>query len=128
LRQIAGLTNYSLRSANNSRYNQTIKNTDKLLASSSFTMLGAKTGYLNESQYNFAALLKTPAGQELAVVVLGEQHLYSAFAETSQLAALAQEAQGLALINGSGQVLGLSTSTIASTISALGGSASGGNN
>ena len=59
-------------------------------------------------------LFKYKNGQELAIVVLGEQHLANAFAETKQLASLAEEARGLALLNFSSWVLG--TSTIASNI------------
>jgi D-alanyl-D-alanine carboxypeptidase len=112
LRKIAGLSSYALRSTNNSRYNQTIKNTDKLLTDASVQILGAKTGYLDESKYNFASLIKYK-GQELAVVVLGEDHLYTAFDETKLLANLAGQAQMLALINPFGMVFG--TSTIASS-------------
>jgi len=108
LRGIAALQNYYLRSSNNSKYNQTIKNTDKLLADQDITMIGAKTGYLNESKYNFAALLKNADGQQLSVVVLGEQHLYSAFAETKLLAGLAEEAKALAMWN-QPSVLGTTT-------------------
>ena len=46
---------------------------------------------------------------ELAVVVLGEQHLYTAFDETEMLADLGQETQELALQNQIGDVLGEST-------------------
>jgi serine-type D-Ala-D-Ala carboxypeptidase (penicillin-binding protein 5/6) len=113
LRKIAGLTSYALRSTNNSRYNQTIKNTDKLLADSSVQILGAKTGYLTQSGYNFSALVNYN-GQELAVVVLGEDHLYTAFDETKLLANLAGVAQTLALTNPFGMVLG--TSTVGTTI------------
>jgi D-alanyl-D-alanine carboxypeptidase len=116
LSAIAGLTNFALHSTNNSSYNQTIKNTDKLLADSGVTILGAKTGYLDESKYNFAALLKDQSGQELAVVVLGEDHLYTAFGETKMLADLAQEAKTLALINQASEVLGTSTQVTALTI------------
>jgi D-alanyl-D-alanine carboxypeptidase len=111
LRQIAALTSYPLRSTNNSRYNQTIKNTDKLLTDSDVQVLGAKTGYLDEAKYNFASLIKYN-GQELAVVVLGEDHLYTAFDETKMLTDLAGQAQTLALNNWGGEVLG--TSTVAS--------------
>ncbi len=111
LRAIAGLNNYSLRSTNNSRYNQTIKNTDKLLTDADVEILGAKTGYLTESKYNFASLIKYN-GQELAVVVLGEDHLYTAFGETKLLTDLAGQAQLLALVNWGPMVLG--TSTVAS--------------
>src|SRR6185295_9163738 len=69
LRQISSLSQYSLHSSNNSKYNQTIKNTDKLLGDSSIQVLGAKTGYLNESLYNFASMVKYNGGQKLAIVV-----------------------------------------------------------
>ncbi len=108
LRKIAGLSKYYLRSTNNSKYNQTIKNTDKLLADSEIKVLGAKTGYLTESGYNFGSLVKFHNSQELVVIVLGEKHLYSAFAETKQLMALAEVAKAIALVNSS-LVLGMST-------------------
>ena len=76
------------------------------MADPDIQMLGAKTGYLNEAHYNFASLLKLGDGEELAVVVLGEQHLYSAFAETKQLAGMAKDAQALALLQGVPSVLG----------------------
>jgi D-alanyl-D-alanine endopeptidase (penicillin-binding protein 7) len=111
LRQIAAQNSYALRSTNNSRYNQTIKNTDKLLTDSGIQILGAKTGYLNESKYNFAALIQS-GGQTLAVVVLGEDHLATAFDETKQLTQLAQTAKILALLpDFLGGVLGTSTVT-----------------
>jgi D-alanyl-D-alanine carboxypeptidase len=112
LRKISGLSSYALRSTNNFRYNQTIKNTDKLLTDSDVQILAAKTGYLDEARYNFASLVKYN-GQELAVVVLGEDHLYTAFDETKLLADLAGQAQMLALINPFGLVFG--TSTVASS-------------
>jgi D-alanyl-D-alanine carboxypeptidase len=111
LRGIAQLSDYALRSSNNSRYNQTIKSTDKLLGDAQTVMLGAKTGYLNEAGYNFASLIKFNGSQELAVVVLGEDHLYSAFSETKQLLALSQMARALALLNLPPAVLGTDTAT-----------------
>lgn len=98
LQAIAQLDSYPLRSTNNSRYNQTIQNTDKLLGDTDIQILGAKTGYLDESKYNFAAVIKTSFGQQYAVVVLGEQHLSSAFDETKELADLASQAQVLAML------------------------------
>src|ERR1700690_1949599 len=97
LQKIANLNTYTLRSTNNSRYTQVIKNTDKLLSADGIQIIGAKTGYL--TSYNFAALLKYNGGPQLSVVVLGEPHLYSAFDETSRLAALAAEAVQLNLVN-----------------------------
>jgi serine-type D-Ala-D-Ala endopeptidase (penicillin-binding protein 7) len=109
LRNISSVAKYTLRSTNNSKYNQVIKNTDKLLADSDIVVLGAKTGYLDEAMYNFGSLVKYSGGQELAIVVLGEDHLYTAFDETKQLIGLAQVAKALALINFGGTVLGAST-------------------
>ncbi|MEO8065571.1 MAG: serine hydrolase [Candidatus Doudnabacteria bacterium] len=88
LRTIAQQTSYVLVAANNSKYTQTIKNSDKLLDSEGLQMLGAKTGYLNESMYNFASVLKYNNGHQLVVVLLGEPHMYSAFDDTKYLAGL----------------------------------------
>jgi len=107
LSNIAGLSQFSLLSTNNSRYNQVIKNGDKLLANPDIQVLGAKTGYLDESGYNFSALLKYRDGQKLALVVLGEPHMYSAYAETALLAGLAEDARSLAESSAAG--LGVST-------------------
>jgi D-alanyl-D-alanine endopeptidase (penicillin-binding protein 7) len=109
IRNIGGLSTYILRSGNNSKYTQTIKNTNKLLTDPDITMLAAKTGYLNESGYNFASLVKSRDGQKLIVVVLGEKHLVNAFAETKKLTSLALAAKILALATGGGFVLGVNT-------------------
>lgn len=109
LKKIAGLEKYTLRSSNNYKYTQVIKNTDKLLADKDIKILGAKTGYLDESGYNFASMARYKNGPVLAIVVLGEDHLYSAFAETKLLASLAEDAQMLALINSRTLVLGTNT-------------------
>ena len=109
LKKITAVQNYTLRSSNNSKYNQVIKNTNKLLGDSDLKVLVAKTGYLDESLYNFAVMASYHNGPRLAIVVLGEEHLYSAFAETKLLASLAESAQMLALMNKQSQVLGTST-------------------
>jgi D-alanyl-D-alanine carboxypeptidase (penicillin-binding protein 5/6) len=95
LKNIDQLKTYTLNSTNNRTYDQTIKNTDKLLTADGIQMLGAKTGYLDQAKYNFASILKYNNGPELSVVVLGENHLYVAFAETKELANLAEIAQTL---------------------------------
>ena len=99
LAKIAGLPNYTLRSTNNSRYNQTIKNSNKLLKDSDLEVLVAKTGYLDESLYNFSTVVRYRNGKELGIVVLGEDHLYTAFDETKLLARLGEESRALALLN-----------------------------
>lgn len=78
---------YSLRSTNNRRYSHNLKNTNKLLGDSDFNFLG-KTGYLEESQYNFASLVQDLSGNKLAVVVLGSQNSSTQFKEARELAAL----------------------------------------
>ena len=108
LKKVAGKTQYYLRSSNNYRYRQTIKNTDKLLKDEEVRVFGAKTGYLDEAGYNFASLIQYRGGQKLAIVVLGERHLYSAFEETKQLASMAEDAKSLAWLN-QASVLGAST-------------------
>jgi D-alanyl-D-alanine carboxypeptidase len=108
LRGIAGKTSVKIYSANNSKYHQTLKNTNKLLGDSEANAVAAKTGYLDESLYNFASIIKTASGQELAVVILGEEHLYSAFSDTKQLVLLVKAAKDLALL-GSGFVAGAIT-------------------
>ena len=109
IRKTAGLSNYTLKSVNNSKYNQTIKNTNALLTDPDISVLAAKTGYLNESGYNFSSLVQSFGGQQFIVVVLGERHLSNAFKETKQLTALGLATKILALGQTSGAVLGAST-------------------
>ena len=92
LKQIAGLTSYTLKSPTK-KYTQVIKNTNKLLTADGVQVIGAKTGYLDESHYNFASELRYQGGPLLAIVVLGEDHMYTAFNETTELASLAQQSQ-----------------------------------
>jgi D-alanyl-D-alanine carboxypeptidase len=109
LSQMAGMSQYALRSTNNSGYNQTIKNTNQLLKNPDVRVLGAKTGFLDESRYNFSALIHYKSGSKLAIVVLGEDHLYTAYAETARLASLAEESRFLASLGGIPNILGTST-------------------
>jgi D-alanyl-D-alanine carboxypeptidase len=95
LREIAQLQNYNVVAANNPSYNQNLKNADKLIGLDEITLLGAKTGYLTESKYNFATIVKQKEREELAVVILGEDHLWRAFDETKTLAHLAQNIKDL---------------------------------
>ncbi|MBX4186807.1 MAG: serine hydrolase [Candidatus Doudnabacteria bacterium] len=87
LSAISQKSNYTLVSTNNSNYDQTIKNSNPLLTSSEVDLVGSKTGYLHESRYNLATVLKSN-GKQFIVVVLGEPHMYTAYADTKFLATL----------------------------------------
>jgi D-alanyl-D-alanine carboxypeptidase len=47
---------------------------------------GGKTGYIPESGYNFAGQIKSDAGNEIRVVVLGTKDVFSRFTETAKIA------------------------------------------
>lgn len=78
---------YSLTATNNRLYRHNLKNTNKLLGDSNYNFLG-KTGYLDESKYNFASLVEDFFGNKLAVVVLGSENPSTQFKEAKELAAL----------------------------------------
>jgi D-alanyl-D-alanine carboxypeptidase len=96
LSTIAQKSDYALASLNNSKYNQTIKNSDSLLTSSVVNLVGSKTGYLPQSRYNLATVLKYNDKQYI-VVVLGEPHMYMAYADTEFLATLVGKPKDIAL-------------------------------
>lgn len=99
---------YAFRSSNNSRYSHKIKTTNKLLADPDFSVLGGKTGYLEESMYNFAAEIKDKFGNLFVVVILGSQNPTAQFKETKELAWLG----GLyTIFNPLTNILGSSTTT-----------------
>jgi len=89
---------YSLKATNNSRYSHNLKNTNKLLGDSGYSFLG-KTGYLDESKYNFASLVEDLSGNKLAVVVLGSQNSTTQFREAKELAALGSLIKGFKTIS-----------------------------
>lgn len=105
--KIAGTQNYTFRSTNYTRYVHTIKNTDKLLSDTEFLVLGGKTGYLEESLYNFATQLRDRFGNNLVIVLLGSKNSTTQFKETKELANLA----GLAKSFGGTPAMVLGTST-----------------
>jgi D-alanyl-D-alanine carboxypeptidase len=122
LQTIATTAKYTLRPTNNKKYTQTLKNTDLLLGSDGLTVIGAKTGYLNESLHNFAIQLKDNLGNNLIVVLLGSLRARTEFAEAQKLVDMATAT--LAFSNIGQAVLGTSTSvsTVNSIISASGAS------
>lgn len=85
----AQMSEYSFISVNNKRYRHRIKNTNKLLTDGNLNIIAGKTGYLDESRYNFTALTKDQFGQENIVVLLGAKNSQSQFGETKQLSYLA---------------------------------------
>jgi D-alanyl-D-alanine carboxypeptidase len=82
-------------------------------------MIAAKTGYLDESQYNFASLVKLSNGDKAAIVVLGEPHLYMAFSDTTSLSLIAEQMQSVA---SSGSLTASTSSVLLSNV-ALSGNA-----
>jgi D-alanyl-D-alanine carboxypeptidase len=76
---------YSFKSVNNIKYFHKLKNTNKLLGDAELTDIKGKTGYLDESKYNFTAVAKDGAGNELLVVLFGSETPALQFKETRQL-------------------------------------------
>jgi D-alanyl-D-alanine carboxypeptidase len=83
------LKTYSLTSVNNKRYKHNLKNTNKLLGDLDMVSVNGKTGYLNESQYNFAAEIKDRFGSDFIVVLFGSSNTQTQFAEAKELAFMA---------------------------------------
>ncbi len=111
IRDSALMQSYSFSSTNNKRYVHTVKNTDKLLGDPDLTILGGKTGYLDESQYNFGSEIKDFLGNTIIVVVLGSRNYSSSFSDTKQLAL---QASVMLTFGGTGASV-LGTSTMEST-------------
>ena len=97
LSTIAQKSDYALVSPNNSKYNQMIKNSNTLLTSSEVDLVGSKTGYLPQSRYNLATVLKYK-DKRYIVVVLGEPHMYLAYADTEFLATLVDGPKDISLL------------------------------
>lgn len=87
---------YDLVSANNGKYNQTVTTHNPLINSSEIDLVGAKTGYLPESKYNLATVLKYDNEHEFIIVVFGEPHMWMAYDDTKYLADLGKKYSGLA--------------------------------
>lgn len=65
-----------------------LKNTNKLFGDTELQVIAGKTGYLNESLYNFAASSKNQQGQYLITVVLGSDTQKQSFESTKVIAQL----------------------------------------
>jgi len=62
-----------------------VHTTDRLLDSRSQEILGGKTGYLDEAQYNFVVLTRHASGRELLLVMLGADSSDQRFIESNQI-------------------------------------------
>lgn len=88
---------------------QTLRNTNMLLGDSELSMVAGKTGFLEESGYNFASSSKDAGGHYYIVVVLGSDSKTARFQETKELWKFASAKQRyLDLLAGVGMVAGAS--------------------
>ncbi len=67
-------------------HERTVRNTNKLLGRAGMEFTAAKTGYIDESGYNFMARVKNPKGNELVIVVFGSPTAQGRFTDTKNLA------------------------------------------
>ena len=104
LKEIAQKSSYRLVSSSNKRYIHNLKNTNQLVGVERINVVGGKTGYLDESGYNFSSWLEDRFGGNFIVVLLGSKSAYAEFDETRKLLDLG----GLAMAF-RGSVLGTST-------------------
>jgi D-alanyl-D-alanine endopeptidase (penicillin-binding protein 7) len=88
VKKIVTTQTYNFYAYNSKKYYHKLKNTDKLLGDNEVTIIGGKTGYLEESLYNFTAELKNKANDNLIVVLFGSKDSASQFSETKRLAQL----------------------------------------
>ena len=104
LKGIASNLQYTVVSTNKRRYVHKLKNTNQLLGEERITVVGGKTGFLEESGHNFGSWLVDRFDSNFIVVVFGSKSVNAEFDETKKLLDLG----GLALAFKS-QVLGTST-------------------
>jgi len=104
LKGIAQKKEYTLLSANNKLYKHKLKNTNQLVGDERVSVVGGKTGFLDESGYNFGSWLADRFGSNFIVVLFGSRSAYAEFDETRKLLDLG----GLAMAF-KGSVLGTST-------------------
>ncbi len=98
IKEVAATKFLDIKSTNNSAYDQTVRNNNKLLSSEDIKVVGGKNGYIGSvSGYNYGAIVKTKDGTELAVVVLGEPHMHTAYSDTTILVKLVEKLQLFAL-------------------------------
>ncbi len=91
-------------------YYHKLINTNQLLKDPEVAVLGAKTGYIEESSRNFCAVVKDKFGSQFTVVLLGSQNQTTQFKEAKELINMG----GLAKIfaspaNNNSAILGVNT-------------------
>ncbi len=70
----------------------TVQTTNKLLGSRSVQVLGGKTGYIDESGYNFAVNVQGTKGETLTIILLGNQQEMDRFTQAKALLQWAEKA------------------------------------
>ncbi|MFA4872322.1 MAG: D-alanyl-D-alanine carboxypeptidase family protein [Patescibacteria group bacterium] len=70
----------------------TVQTTNKLLGNRSLHVLGGKTGYIDESGYNFAIHVQGTKGETLTIVLLGNQQDTDRFTQAKALLEWAEKA------------------------------------
>ncbi|MBL8030589.1 MAG: D-alanyl-D-alanine carboxypeptidase [Candidatus Doudnabacteria bacterium] len=104
--QVVKKNAYSFTAVNSKTYKHNLVTTNKLLGDGQVGALGGKTGYLEESKYNFATITKDGFGNEYIIVVLGAENSAAQFGQVKKLAYDAMAKR----IFGFSAVLGTSTS------------------
>lgn len=94
---------------------QVLKNTNRLLHDPDLPFVGGKTGYLDESRYNFAAEVKDRFGSEFVVVTLGSSTQKAQFEEVKQLVAFGGLSKAFPGSSGT-VVLGTSTTSTQASV------------
>jgi D-alanyl-D-alanine carboxypeptidase len=88
VREIARQQTVWFCSASDANKCHTLTNTNKLFGDPALEVIAGKTGYLDESRYNFAASSKNAKGQYLITVVLGNPTKEDSFSNTKTIASL----------------------------------------
>ncbi len=88
IREISTTREYAFASA---RRTHEVRNTDRLLYSQRYTIMGGKTGFIQEAGYCFATWIRTE-GRDLIAVVLGAPTAATRFADTVRLVQRASSA------------------------------------
>ncbi len=83
LREISATEKYSFKTIN-TKEDHNLKNTNKLIGNSSYSIAGSKTGYLNEAGYCLMTFVENPDGK-LITVNLNSKSRAESFSDNEQL-------------------------------------------